>query len=516
MPRHFNTAGPCRPDDHYMLPASARLPHVMSLIDTKTYFILHAPRQTGKTTALLSLATELTASGRYVAVLMSLEVGAAFPDDPGVAERAILSSWRDAALAQLPEALQPPEWPADDPGRRIGATLRAWAQVAPRPLVTFLDEIDALENNTLISILRQLRDGYRNRPRFFPWSLALIGVRDVRDYKVASGGGGRLGTASPFNIKAESLTLANFTAGEVATLYRQHTDDTGQAFMPDAVDRAFDLTQGQPWLVNALARQAVEVLVRDRARPVTRTDIDAAREILIQRQDTHLDSLTAVLREPRVRRVIEPMLAGTTLDDVPQDDIRFVVDLGLCRRDVGGVLVIANPIYAAIVPRVLAEAAIASLAMVRPTRLTAEGRVDVDRLLEAFLAFWRQYGQPLLRAAPYHEVAPQTVMLAFLHRVANAGGTLVPEYAIGMGRIDLYLQYGQDVFAFELKVWRDGEVDPQPRGLAQLDGYLAGLGLATGWLVIFDQRGGLPPIAERTSAQEAVTPGGRTVAVVRG
>ena len=51
---------------------------------------------------------------------------------------------------------------------------------------------------------------------------------------------------------------------------------------------------------------------------------------------------------------------------------------------------------------------------------------------------------------------------------------------------------------------------------AQLDSYLGRLGLDTGWLVIFDQRAGLPPIEDRTSAAEAVTPGGRRVTVVRG
>ncbi len=90
MPRSFNTAGPCRLEDDYMLPPSVRLPHILPLIDAKKYFILHAPRQTGKTTALLALAAELTASGRYVAVLMSMEVGAPFEDDPGTAENAIL------------------------------------------------------------------------------------------------------------------------------------------------------------------------------------------------------------------------------------------------------------------------------------------------------------------------------------------------------------------------------------------------------------------------------------------
>jgi hypothetical protein len=176
----------------------------------------------------------------------------------------------------------------------------------------------------------------------------------VRDYKVASGGSERLHTASPFNVKVESLTLRPFTAAEVAELYGQHTADTGQIFAPAALRRAFELTQGQPWLVNALARQAVQVVVPDPGQPVDVAEINQAKELLIQRQDTHLDSLAERLREPRVRHVIEPLLAGQVLADVPADDIRFVLDLGLCRADPAGGLMIANPIYREVIPRVLA------------------------------------------------------------------------------------------------------------------------------------------------------------------
>jgi hypothetical protein len=232
MPRWFNTAGPCNPDDHYMLPASARLPDVVGLIEQKGYFVLHAPRQTGKTTAMLALGRELTASGRYVAVLLSMEVGAPFPDEPDTAEIAMLGAWRGAASWQLPRDLQPPLWPEAGAGQRLNAALRAWAAAAPRPLVVFLDEIDALQDQTLVSALRPLRDGYPGRPTAFPWSLALIGLRDVRDYRVAAGGGQRLGTASPFNIKVESLTLSNFSLEDVTALYAQHTTDTGQVFTP--------------------------------------------------------------------------------------------------------------------------------------------------------------------------------------------------------------------------------------------------------------------------------------------
>lgn len=86
MPRWFNTAGPCKLDIHYMLPAAARVPQARPMIERQAYFVIHAPRQTGKTTTMMALARELTASGQYVAVLLSVEVGAAFNTDPGTAE----------------------------------------------------------------------------------------------------------------------------------------------------------------------------------------------------------------------------------------------------------------------------------------------------------------------------------------------------------------------------------------------------------------------------------------------
>jgi len=69
MPRWFNTAGPCRAATHYMLPPTRRLPQLVKLIEHENYFGIHAPRQTGKTTAMLALAQQLTASGRAVVVI---------------------------------------------------------------------------------------------------------------------------------------------------------------------------------------------------------------------------------------------------------------------------------------------------------------------------------------------------------------------------------------------------------------------------------------------------------------
>ncbi len=500
-----------------MLPASERLraDNVMRLIEQQNYFVLHAPRQIGKTTSMIQLARELTASGKYTAAKVSMEVGRGLGADLNGAELAMLGDWRGDLEHQLPEALWPPEWPTARPGQRIGAALQAWSSHSPRPLVMFLDEIDALEDDVLLSVLRQLRSGYNRRPEGFPASLAVIGLRDILDYKVMSGGSTRLGTPSPFNIAARSLTLREFTESEVATLLQQHTAESGQAFEPAALQHVFALTQGQPWLVNALAKAAVEDIEPDPHQAITVEHIEQAKELVIARRPVHLGQLTHKLTEERVRNVMQPILAGGALDDVPEDDRQYVMDLGLVRRVNGGGLEIANPLYREVIPRVLSGGPRDSLPRIQPTWLNADSTLNVAALLSAFLAFWRQHGQPLLKSAPYHEIAPHLVMMAFLDRVANGGGRLTREYAIGSDRMDLHLRYGAAQVGIELKVWRDGRPDPLAQGLEQLDGYLSGLGLTTGWLVIFDRRTGQPDISERTSTEKATSLAGREITVIR-
>jgi hypothetical protein len=515
MVRWFNTAGPCQDDIHYMLPPTRRLPMLERLIGQRSYFVLHAPRQVGKTTSMIALAQELTASGQYTSALVSVEAGAALGNDIIAVEQAILKAWQSALQFWLPPELQPPNWNDLSEGSRIAEALSLWAKVSPRPIVLFIDEIDSLQDASLISILRQLRDGYPRRPKGFPHSIGLIGLRDVRDYKMASGGSGRLNTASPFNVKVESLVLRDFTAEEVTELYQQHTQETGQIFAENVTARVFELTQGQPWLVNAIARQLTEVVAPDPTTIITPELVETAKEILIRRQDTHLDSLAERLQEDRVKVIIEPIIGGQDLPQTSNEDRQYLVDLGLLKRDPAGGLVIANPIYREVLPRVLAQGSQDSLPIISPSWLKANGEIDTDALLTAFLSFWRQHGEPLLKSAAYHEIAPHLVLMAFLHRVVNGGGTLEREYAIGRDRLDLCLRYGDVVLGIELKVWRTRQADPLTQGLAQLDSYLARLGQDTGWLMIFDRRSNALELVDRLNTEILSTVSGRMITVIR-
>jgi hypothetical protein len=522
--RFFNTEGPNRSDDHYTLPPLGRwdLDLVLELIEQKKYFLLHAPRQTGKTTCLLALTAYLNAAGHYRALYANIEPAQACREDVAsgmaVVVQAIAGSARWRLGDEQAEALAEAVLTKTTGKLAVQTFLNRWCAASDQPLILILDEVDALVGDTLISLLRQLRAGYEQRPNHFPHALILCGVRDIQDYRIfAKSEADPITGGSAFNIKAKSLRLGDFNQAEMTALLLEHTRETGQQFTPAALDRCWDLTQGQPWLINALAYGACfeDRSARDRSQPIDLDRIEAAKERMILERVTHLDQLAYKLREPRVRRVIEPMLAGLPADHLSDDDVRYLIDLGLVRLDATGGLVVANPIYREVLPRALAFSPQASLPQISPTWLTADGQLDPHQLLDAFLAFWRRHGEPMLGSAPYHEIAPHLVLMAFLHRVVNGGGTIEREYAIGRGRMDLCLRYGTVTLAMELKVWRDGRPDPLGEGLGQLDAYLAGLGLTTGWLVIFDRRGDQPPIAERTTTAPAVSPAGRVISVIR-
>ena len=436
--------------------------------------------------------------------------------------RSIRYALRTAAENRLPAELQPPPFPEAPDEHLLAAALRAWARACPRPVVVFFDEIDALIGDTLIGVLRQLRAGFPERPANFPWSVILCGMRDVRDYKLASGGDApRIGSASPFNVKVESSRLGDFTFDDLRLLYGQHSADTGQPFTEGALARAFELSAGQPWLVNALAREIVDKMKVPAAEPITAEHLDTAKERLILARATHLDSLLARLTEPRVRRIIEPLIAGDTMpgEDL-DDDLAYVRALGLIARTKP--VRVANPIYREVIVRVLASAAEESVLSDPQSFILPDGRLAFKALLRAFAASWQEHGLALQTAMPYPEAAPQLVLMAFLQRLVNGGGYIDREYGVGRGRVDLLLRWpyrGKDGArrvqrrALEIKVWRAGRPDPRTQGLEQLDGYLAQIRLGRGVLVIFDRR--KPGRVAAPRFEDATTPSGRVVRLMR-
>ncbi len=506
--RFFNTAGPINPEKHYCLPLLKRikLEDIESLIDQEKYFVLHAPRQTGKTSCMLALMHHLNKEGRYACLYVNIEAAQGARENVRRGIKAILSATASRAITHLQDTFLDENFnDILDKTGEDNALNQALAQLSihlSKPLVLLIDEIDSLIGDTLISVLRQIRSGYDKRPEEFPQSIVLCGVRDIRDYRIHSSREKEIITGgSAFNIKAESLRIGDFLFDEVQELLMQHTIETGQTFIPDAIEEIWSLTNGQPWLVNALAYETCFKFKEnlDRRRTITLDMVKKAKENLIIRRETHLDHLADKLREERVRKVIEPIIMGEMLTSgIPEDDVQYLTDLGLIRRKPS--IMISNPIYMEIIPRMLTSTTQDSISHKAAWYINKDGTLDMDKLLSAFQQFFREHSEHWVERFDYKEAGPQLLMQAFLQRVINSGGQIEREYGLGKMRTDLLViwRYGKNNSSemkiqksvIELKLLYKSLEQTIKAGVCQTLEYMDRCGSNEGHLVIFDRTNG--------------------------
>ena len=508
MEKFFNTAGPQKADINYCIDPLSRfnLDEILSLIYQQRYFVLHAPRQTGKTSCMLALRDYLNERGDYIAVYANVEGGQASRNDVAsvvkgtcetIAEETnylTKDNMPQQVLSELKEA---------DKSTMLTLFLSRLSSKLLKPLVLFIDEIDALVGDSLVSVLRQIRSGYANRPKTFPQSIILCGVRDVRDYRIVLSNQDIVTGGSAFNIKAESLRLGNFTKEAIHELYMQHTAETGQEFDEACFPMIWEATEGQPWLVNALGHEVTYKMKenRDRSIRIIPEMIYRAQERIIYRRDTHIDILIDKLREPRVKRVIEPILANSDETDeslMPSDDVQYVIDMGLIKSERGKPRRIANGIYREIIPRELTWTTQDGLVQEPQWYQNEDGSINIEKMMLEFQQFFRQNADSWIQKFDYAEAGPQLLLQAFLQRIVNGGGYIDREYGLGRKRTDLLIRkpltnhYGGPVqrVVLELKIKRGDLEKVIEKGLQQTWEYMDTVGgVDEGHLIIFDRDG---------------------------
>lgn len=506
----FNTAGPIKPDIHYNIDPLTRIDtdEIMMLIRQQKYFVLHAPRQTGKTSCLLALRDYINRETDYYALYTNVEGGQALRNEVkrvnNVVIDSIVSRSGEVVKNRLANEIAA-EIRALDTDTALSQFLNRWCEALDRPLVLMIDEIDSLVGDSLVSILRQIRSGYDRRPDAFPISIILCGVRDVRDYRIHTTDKEIITGGSAFNIKAESLRLGNFSREEIHELYMQHTAATGQAFDPACFPLIWTATEGQPWLVNALGYEVTMKMRanRDRSIHIIPEMIYQAQENLIYRRETHIDILIDKLREPRVRRVIAPMLAGEVDADesiMPTDDIQYVADLGLITLDKPRR--ISNAIYREIIPRELTWDTQGGLIQQAAWYIRPDNTIDMEKLLLDFQDFFRANADSWIERFDYKESGPQLLLQAFLQRIVNGGGYIDREYGLGRGCTDLLItkpltdSYGGAIqrIVLELKIKRTNTIETIiTDGLRQTAEYMDKCGgVKEGHFILFNRDKGIP------------------------
>jgi hypothetical protein len=300
--------------------------------------------------------------------------------------------------------------------------------------------------------------------------------------------------------------MGNFTELEMKTLILQHTQATGQVFEPSLFEPMWLDTQGQPWLVNALAYEMTwkHKPSRDRSTMITLEDYRQARERLIYSRATHLDQLADKLQEPRVHSVISAMLSGDAQQtNINPHDIEYVVDLGLITASRTDGLAISNRIYQEVIPRELTWATqVTIMNQQQSWYLTPDNHVNMPKLLSAFVQFFRENSDIWIERFNYKEAAPQLIMQAFLQRIINGGGRINREYALGRKRTDLFIEWPIDKaqgfygevqrIVVELKIQHTNLEKVIEEGIAQTKGYADTVGAEEAYLIIFNRTPNTP------------------------
>ena len=400
-----------------------------------------------------------------------------------------------------------PRISVNDPASILNETLVYWAKlVAPKPLIVLFDEVDVLEGEVMISFLRQLRDGFASRGAgMFPISIALVGMRDLKDYITAAKGGKAPNPGSPFNIKEDSVSLTNFTKEDVVKLFAQRTQETGQQITPEALDYVYEQSKGQPWIVNSLFKRAtLRILDEASTETVTKDLILEAREQMIQARETHLDALAFRLENPQIRLVMQALMTGEPNPAIADsEEFRVCLDLGLVTIE-HGTPQMANPIYREVIARQMTYGT--QLAIPQPAWpwQKPDGTLDMDRLLVEFQKFWRRHSEVWEQKSNYTEAFPHLLLMAFLQRITNGGGHIEREYAAGRGRLDLAVEFAGKCHIIEVKVvyFYDSPATVREEGLEQICSYRDKIDAsAPTYLVIFDRR----PQAKELSWDERIT-----------
>lgn len=513
MACRFNTVGFSHPEEHYVLAAKERLPQVKALVSQGAYFWLHGPRQTGKTTAMRQWATTLTQRSKYAAIVVSVNSLEPSSGQTNILEEeSFLHDLREAART-LPEDLQPPDWGYQVGGQRIRSALTNWAEACPRPLVLFFDDIDTLDGKALTCFLRQLWSGAQERPQRFPQSMAFVGLQDINCLPV----GAQLNTPGSLfhQLRTSTLALQPFTLEEVANVYQKHTDASGQLFTLEAVDRAFELTQGQPWLVNAIGQHAIS----HTEEPIESIHIEAAATHLLQQQNHHytipLDHLTSRLFHPSTRSILEAIFVEKPISASVQDMQRLVA-LGLCQVEASGGLVIANPLYRELILQELSRTAIASLGYLDPTWRNPDGTVNLKQCWDAFCDLWRHQGDALIQTIAYTAIAPYLAVMAFFHHVVHPEGSLTQTHNLRQQYVQILLSVASLDIIIHVMVWTDEYPDPKDRGVMHLESILSQQPVPHAGLILVDQRSDRSPCHKRTRLESATTSNGLALTIIRG
>jgi hypothetical protein len=489
--RYFEKSGVVDPKASYYVPlenvTNMDNQDIKTMVDLGRYFSIFAPRQSGKTTFFKEFCRKLEKDRTYVPILLS------FQDYKSLQTQRFYSLIQKSFYRQLINRLTLVECPRLDVIKSFIETCTISDHISFRELfeelnriveqkkiVIFIDEFDGIPRDDLenfLTTLRELYQEYKGREDKALYSIGLVGIRNIT--KLIVGG------VSPFNI-ADQVSLPSFSLQNVHDLYAQFTEETNQSFSELAVEKIFEETAGQPWLVNRLGTILTVNIRPETTEPITEEDVEMAIKLLLKERNSHFDNLLEKAKRHK-EAFVEIVFDGVGYNPDDEDQ-SWLEQYGLINEKNEKARV-TNVIYKRRFLKAFFQKSDASTDISYRGYYTADGFLDMLAIISDFEEYIIQIGVNAFYAnqKPYEKTG-QFLLTAWLYQfVEGDKGALRYEMPTGLGRMDIFLTYRGRKYIIETKINRANIDKTIDRAVEQICGkYLLTEMVEEGYVVVFD------------------------------
>ena len=468
--RRFNTSGPNIQEEHYTIQRTDLINQGIELVESKRYFTIWAPRQTGKSTYFRQLAEKLN-DKNYNSVYFSVE---------GFNDFSAADTF-DTFCREL-KRQQAIDW-------KIETFKDFEYQISncnDKKIVIIIDEIEGLNPSIFGQFLHTIRNLYHTRHNHCLASVVLVGVSNI--VGVVSD------NASPFNI-ADNLNVPYFTDDEVLELLAQHETETGQIFDEKVKQKISQITANQPGLVNGFAKKITEDNKKNKIISV---------EDYLKVEDWYLNeaidkNFSNILNKAKENRSLVERLLFTEdkiLFDIDRESIKLLHTNGIIKKDENGFVTFWVPfykkrLYKAFYPYTNGEKASILRSFSVSEFFDENNQLKFDKIISGYKEYVKRRGFNVFRekndAGNYISIKEsaliysfETYIQAFLQVV---DGKSYREADTGLGKSDLIINVNSAEYLVETKIYY---YESQfLRGKKQLAYYCQSLGLKNGVYLVF-------------------------------
>ena len=493
MAKQFNITGSCNPERHYMVDSQERFLRIKKMIDAGDYFTINRGRQFGKTTTLNMIWRQL--SDQYLVIPLSFE---GIGDTPFSDASSFTSTFCSMIHRYLVQTGIDEQYSAilDKPSAssfdELSETLTNFCKTFPKPIVLMIDEVDKSSDNQLfLSFIGMLRSKYLERENGLGstfHSVILAGVYDIKNLKIKLRPDEEKKYNSPWNIATDFNVDMSFSAKEIAQMLTEYENDyhTGMDILSNS-EEIYKFTSGYPFLVSKICKVIDEELDKD----WNPNGVMRAVKLIVDQKNTLFDSLTKNLENDKAFK--DFIYAISMLDaSITFTFSNPLIEMGnmfsYIKRGPDNNVMMHNLIFEEVVHNhFVAEELIASQAKFTPyndkSQYVHHQRLDMEQVIRRFADFLHEEFRK--EDVNFLEQQGRLLFLSFLKPIINGTGSYYVEpQTRNNKRMDLIVNYNNEEFVVELKIWRGQKYEE--KGKEQLAEYLTIRGLEKGYLVTFD------------------------------